>query len=413
LGNTTSQKSNSFGERPVHGAEVVGTILSSAAHDEGPFFAMAISAPTLRMRSRMSSRWHQICFCFLCVVASRLILIVIGLMSQRLAGIPFQASNLFMHWDAGWYTSIVNEGYHLSQYFTGPLMGQTNVNFFPLFPGLVWPLSFVLPAGLAGQIVANGCFLLGCIVMHQFAEERFDRTTANFSVLSACFFPGSFVFSASMTESLFFLLATWSFYQLWRNHWLFATIAAALLAITRPNGILIVFPLAIQWLTQRLKPDTQNASFKDLFYIFAVPLPLFAFMFYLFWHFDDAFAFIHSQKFWGANFDFRYLFRIEMNDVRQTMQKAVGLLMVLLFLVEAKRFTLAESTMVVLSFVFFSANSVGYYSLIRYLLPLYQIHQAIGILATNRVAGAPLIGSLAALNGLYMAFWVRDDAIFV
>jgi hypothetical protein len=129
----------------------------------------------------MSGRWHQISFCFLCVVASRLILIVIGLMSQRLAGIPFHASNLFMHWDAGWYTSIVNEGYHLSQYFTGPLMGQTNVNFFPLFPGLVWPLSFVLPAGVAGQIVANGCFLLGCIVMHQFAEERFDSKIANSS----------------------------------------------------------------------------------------------------------------------------------------------------------------------------------------------------------------------------------------
>ena len=68
--------------------------------------------------------------------------------------------------------------------------------------------------------------------------------------------------------------------------------------------------------------------------------------------------------------------------------------------------------MVVFSFIFVSSNSDGYDSLIRYLLPLYQIHQSIGILST-RFAGAPLIGSLAALNGLYMAFWVRDDAIFV
>ena len=169
-----------------------------------------------------------------------------------------------MHWDANWYTSIVTEGYHLKDF-----TGQTNVNFFPLFPALTWPLSLVLPAGFAGQIVANVCFLLGCIVLHQFSQERFDSRIADYSVVSACFFPGSFIFSASAPESLFFLLIMLSFYQLSRSHWLLATIPAALLTITRSNGIFILAPLVVEWLKRRsANPEVWVSSPYSTFLLF-------------------------------------------------------------------------------------------------------------------------------------------------
>jgi len=366
------------------------------------FFSMAL------LRWVKFSRWQQISFCVLCVVTSRLILIIIGLLSLRLADMPVDASSLFMHWDGNWYTAIVTEGYNLKDF-----TGQTNVNFFPLFPALTWPLSLVLPAGFAGQIVANVCFLLGCIVLHQFSEERFDSRIADYSVVSACFFPGSFIFSASAPESLFFLLIMLSFYQLSRSHWLLATIPAALLTITRSNGIFIVAPLVVEWL-KRISAYPEGTGLKPLFYIFAIPLPLCAFMFYLFWHFTDAFAFVNTAiHFWGNRFDWHYLFLFQVDDIRAIMQKVIGLSMFLLFVSQAKHFTLAEITMVLLFYVLIGTTSASYFSLLRYLLPLYQIHQATGILAARGRVGAPLIGSLAALNGLYMVFWVRDDTFFV
>ena len=366
---------------------------------------------------RMSTKWQSIGFCVLCVVGSRLVLIIIGLLSRQLAGMPVDASSLFMHWDANWYTSIVTDGYHLGQVTLGPVSGpqdgQSNLNFFPLFPALTWPLSLVLPAGIAGQIVANILFLLGCFVLYQFSEERFGARIADYSVISVCFFPGSFIFSASAPESLFFLLMTLSFYQLWRSHWLLATIPAALLTITRSNGILIVAPLGIEWLMRRYA-NTKSTGFKPLFYIFAIPLPLCAYMFYLFWHFSDAFAFVNAAThFWKINFDWRYLFIIQTSDIRPTMQKIMGLFLGLLFVSQAKHFSLAENTMVLLSYVLIGSTSSSYYSLLRFLLPFFQIHQATGILAAKGRAGAPLIGALAALNGLYMAFWVRDDGLFI
>jgi Gpi18-like mannosyltransferase len=318
-----------------------------------------------------------------------------------------------MHWDANWYTSIITDGYHLGQNFIGPDAGQTNLNFFPLFPALTWPLSLLLPAGIAGQIVANVFFLVGCFALHQFSRERFGTRIADYSVVSVCFFPGSFIFSASAPESLFFFLITLSFYQLSRSRWLLATIPAALLTITRSNGILILAPLGVEWLKRR-RANTKTADFKSLFYIFAIPLPLCAFMFYLFWHFSDAFAFVNAQRhFWTTHFDWRILFIIHTDDIRQTMQKIMGLFLVLLFVSQAKHFSLAENTMVLLFYVLIGSNSASYQSLLRYLLPLFQIHQATGILAAKGRAGPPLIGGLAALNGLYMAYWVRGDAFFI
>src|SRR5262245_56371263 len=106
-------------------------------------------------------RLQQISFCALCVVASRLVLTIIGLLSQALADMPVNVSDLYMHWDGVWYTSIVTEGYHLAQKFSGSSAISTNLNFFPLFPVLAWPLSQLFSPPLAAQAVANVCFFFG------------------------------------------------------------------------------------------------------------------------------------------------------------------------------------------------------------------------------------------------------------
>jgi hypothetical protein len=83
--------------------------------------------------------------------------------------------------------------------------------------------------------------------------------------------------------------------------------------------------------------------------------------------------------------------------------------MMLAFLLQARRFTVAEVAMVIICIL----SITSAISSVRFLLPLFQIHVGIGFLAAKKPRGPLIVAVLAALNGLFMALWVRGDAIFV
>ena len=353
------------------------------------------------------------CFCLICVVSSRLILLLIGFVSQAQATIPPDLVNLWYQWDANWYHSIVTDGYHLSDTYVGPNAGFTNVNFFPLFPGLVWLTSFLVPTKIAGLVVANISFLFGCATLYHLTKERFGEDVARGSILSICFFPGSFVFSTNMTEALFFLLSTLGFYYAWHQKLFAASIAGGLLSVTRPNGIFFAVALIVGWLTHRLFPGDHSSSYKNLFIILLIPIPLCLFMLFLLWNFNDAFAFVNSHLHFWSDLDhwpLLYLADVaQAADIRRAVASGLALFMMLAFLLQARRFTVAEVAMVIICIL----SITSAISSVRFLLPLFQIHTGIGFLVAKKPWGLLIVAVLAALNGLFMALWVRGDAIFV
>jgi Gpi18-like mannosyltransferase len=259
----------------------------------------------LPLRSRVSNYARPLAYCTVVVFASRLALLVIGHLSQKFMGSPQGLApsdslvDLWIRFDANWYLRIVGRGYRLSTHYSGS--GETNVAFFPLWPELLWLASKCVSIKIAELLLPNLLLLIGTVNLHELARLRFDGKVADMAVVSACCFPGSFVFSSAMTESLFFLLAILSFRYLNSRRWLPASVAAALLSITRVNGLAAGCALGIGWLRDRLLLGRTPTLLRELLLILLIPMPLCAFMAFLFWRFGDAFAAFNAHRYFWLN----------------------------------------------------------------------------------------------------------------
>ncbi|WP_411977144.1 hypothetical protein [Streptomyces solicathayae] len=143
-------------------------------------------------------------------------------------------------WDSDWYTRIAAHGYGRTLYWPDGAV-QSDLAFFPLYPGLVRGVSAVLPVagGTAGLLVswtaagaaAWGVYLVG--------ERLQGRTTATWLVVLWGLLPHSIVLSMAYTEPVMTALAAWSLYALLTRRWLWAGALAALAGLSRPSGIAV------------------------------------------------------------------------------------------------------------------------------------------------------------------------------
>ncbi|MFD7442105.1 hypothetical protein [Streptomyces sp. NPDC059909] len=143
-------------------------------------------------------------------------------------------------WDSDWYTRIAAHGYGRTLYWPDGAV-QSDLAFFPLYPGLVRAGTTVLPVtggtvGLVLSWVAAGAAAWG---IYALLERLYDRTLATFVVLLWGLLPHSIVLSMAYTEPLLTAFAAWSLYALVTRRWLWAGSLAALAGLTRPNGIAV------------------------------------------------------------------------------------------------------------------------------------------------------------------------------
>src|SRR6266404_411339 len=169
--------------------------------------------------------------------------------------------NMWVRWDAGWYLDVAKNGY---RFLPGE---QSNVAFFPLYPYMIRLVhgAIRLPgdAGwlLVGIIVSNTALLVALIYLYRLVRLDYDRCTAARAVLYLCVFPTTLFLSAVYSESLFLALVVSAFYYARRSRWLVVGALAAGAALCRPPGVLLVIPLAFEYLSQkkfqwgRVKPD--------------------------------------------------------------------------------------------------------------------------------------------------------------
>jgi hypothetical protein len=376
----------------------------------------------LPLRARVSNYARPIVYCAVVVFASRLTLLVIGQLSQRFMGSPQglassdSLADMWRRFDANWYLDIAGRGYRLSTDYFGS--GDTNVAFFPLWPELLWLTSKLVSRNIAVLLLPNLLLLIGCIKLHELVRFRFDDKVANMVVVSACCFPGSFVFSAAMTESLFFLLAILSFRYLNSRRWLPASVAVALLSITRVNGLAAGCAFGVGWLRDRLLLGRTPTVLRELLLILLIPMPLCAFMAFLFWRFGDAFAAFNAHRsFWSNKlvWPFENLFYIFYgNDLRARLQSGLALVVVSIFLLEARSFTIEEISFVVLSLLLTTSfQNQALLSTTRYLLPLFPIHIALALASYRHNWAAPVIPCLAIMNGFLMVFWSNGGTFLI
>jgi hypothetical protein len=110
-------------------------------------------------------------------------------------------------------------------------------------------------------------------------------------------FPVSFVLSSAYAEPTFLLACVLAVYAARSNRWLLAGIAGAAVALTRPYGVLIVFPLALEYGRQRWKSPRTLLQVRALALLLPV-IALAGWMMYMFSLSGDPLVFVHTQTAW-------------------------------------------------------------------------------------------------------------------
>ncbi|WP_422770258.1 hypothetical protein ACN28C_26635 [Plantactinospora sp. WMMC1484] len=147
-----------------------------------------------------------------------------------------QPAQLLAKADGGWYLRIAQHGYDMGERL------QSDMAFFPLYPGLIAaldPLTPLSPRGtalvigwLASLAAAWGIFAIG--------DHLFDRRTGVLLALVWGALPHAIVQSMAYTEGLFTAFTAWTLLALLRRQWLTAGVLCLLAGLTRPTATALI-----------------------------------------------------------------------------------------------------------------------------------------------------------------------------
>lgn len=194
---------------------------------------------------------------------------------------------LWLHWDTINYRAIAVHGY------TAPWLTA----FFPLYPLLIRGLMFLIHDPLiAGLIVSNLSGLGMLVVLYRLVQEDFDDGCAFRTVLFLSVFPAAFFLAAAYSESLFLFLTVLSFYQIRHSQWWLAGLFGFLTALTRPLGLLLLFPFCYEYLRQH-NFKLRNIRF-DFMSGLCILMSIGIYALYCYFLFHDLLAFSHAQTVW-------------------------------------------------------------------------------------------------------------------
>ena len=233
----------------------------------------------------MKSSFNQIFPQFALYIISILIISYLGLIFFPVSYIfnPTLPSVL-SNWDGAYYLNIVQSGYSDSHHFA----------FLPLYPGLIYLLTFVTGNSLiSGILISWSCFLLALIFLFRITQQEYSIKIAHTTLTYLLIFPTSFYFIVVYTESLFLMLAVLVFYFLQRQNkydLIFATGVVSLSLITRIFGLGLLLAL---WITA-----FTNKDLKYRWVVLFGPLTLIGYIYYLQLTYQNPWLMISAQHNW-------------------------------------------------------------------------------------------------------------------
>jgi hypothetical protein len=198
----------------------------------------------------------------------------------------------FARWDAQRYVGIAMDGYTTAD--------PVSHAFFPLFPTLIATGAAVtgqtdVPGHeLVGVVIANVALVAAVMGLIALVRLDHDRATATRAAWYVMVFPTTLFLSAAYAESLFLALSVGAVLAARTRRWAIAGVLAGLATLTRPFGILILVPLAVEaWLQRH-----DGRVWQPLVALLVPFAALGAFAGYLAVHVGDPLAFVHAQAGW-------------------------------------------------------------------------------------------------------------------
>ncbi len=186
-------------------------------------------------------------------LATRLALIAVGLAAPLLyADHPTRTPPLpdgtgWALWDARWFTGIALHGYAYKEVATHSGRYYPAAAFFPLYPLAIRLLTLTgLNADAAATVIANAAFLAALYYLYRLIALDYPHAVAARALWLLALFPTAFAFFVPYTESLYLLLAALTFWHLRRRRWLAAGLCAALGALTRQTGVVLLLPYLVE-----------------------------------------------------------------------------------------------------------------------------------------------------------------------
>jgi len=199
-------------------------------------------------------------------------------------------------WDGIWYRAVAARGYLLVPGH------QSDPAFFPFYPLLLKLVGLTgMSVGAAGVVLSNLLFAGALLAFDALGHELFPDALARRATLLLAVFPTGYVCSMLYPESLVLLAFALAGLFAARGRWLACAAAAAVAALARPEGVLLVLPiaaaLASQW--RRLDPDQRG---RGIAAVLSAPAAAISFPVYLWWTLHDPFAWSEAQQAWGRSF---------------------------------------------------------------------------------------------------------------
>lgn len=218
--------------------------------------------------------------------------------------------DIWRYSDAEWYLSLAAGGY--PDLVANPDCGREvprpewatekhckhKYAFFPLYPWTIAAVASVLPLTLAAFVVTT-LFGLGAAAALAALAARVcpeDRARAPAAVALVFLYPFAVFFQLYFTESLFLLLSVLAFLAARDRRWTAMLICGALLAITRPLGVLIALPLLVAALDRRV-PSAERV--RGVVSAVLVPLGLVPVVALNYIRTGDWTYFSAASRFWG------------------------------------------------------------------------------------------------------------------
>jgi hypothetical protein len=144
--------------------------------------------------------------------------------------------------DALWYASVVQHGYTFSTAHT------SSIAFYPVYPILVKLVSLVLAnVYVAGMVTSTLCLLAAVPLLNAWMAQHGLGHKAPLALTCMLLFPWSVFYAAMYSESLFLLLALGTFLWYERGAWTQSSACAFLLALSRPNGVIVALALLLMF----------------------------------------------------------------------------------------------------------------------------------------------------------------------
>ncbi len=139
-----------------------------------------------------------------------------------------------------------------------------NLVFYPLYPLLMRGLGALTGLTAAGMIISQLSYAAASVLLYEFILIDGDERSAWDGVLLMALYPFSMFAMGIFTEGLFLLLTIGCLYALRKRRFVWAGCVGFLAALTRAQGMLLIFPAVYELVSLRWGREKRRLRWSDL-----------------------------------------------------------------------------------------------------------------------------------------------------